>query len=528
MEKIALTGGGDNFMLKKIQTWVRENKVELVLLTLTLIVGAFLRLYRISEYMTFLGDEGRDAIIVRRLLVDFDPILIGPGTSIGNMFLGPMYYYFIAPGLLFFNFSPVGPSVQIALFGVATIFLVWFVAREWFPSARKGQVAWWALAAAFLYATAPTAIIFSRASWNPNIMPFISLLSIFSIWRVWSKKQYKWLLVLAVSFAFALQSHYFGLLLLPTLGIFWLLGAVSSKNTNKMYMRYSLYALLVFAFLMSPLAIFDIRHNFLNLNAMKDFFTMRQTTVSARPWSALPSAWPIIVDFTTRLLAGRHEAVGRLVAFVIAGLTLYAMAFEKFKNIKKFYKPWLVILSWLGFAIIGLGVFKQQIYDHYYGFFFTAPFLLYAGIFSYLISKKNWWALLLALGTAFLGYFNLVNSPLLDPPTRQLQRAQAVASLIESQTGEERFNLAVIAERNYEDGYQYFLERDGTGVTDIDPLRFEETVSNQLFVVCELADKGDCDPTHNAKAEVANFGWSKIEREWDVQGVRVYELKHVQ
>lgn len=85
------------------------------LLISILIIGAFLRLYKIDGYMTFLGDEGRDVIIVRNLLVNADPILIGPGTSVGGMYLGPLYYYFMAPFLLLANFSPVGPAVGVAL-----------------------------------------------------------------------------------------------------------------------------------------------------------------------------------------------------------------------------------------------------------------------------------------------------------------------------------------------------------------------------------------------------------------------------
>ena len=59
-----------------------------------LLLAAFFRLYKIADYMTFLGDEGRDVLIVRNLLTKADPILIGPGTSVGNMYLGPLYYYF--------------------------------------------------------------------------------------------------------------------------------------------------------------------------------------------------------------------------------------------------------------------------------------------------------------------------------------------------------------------------------------------------------------------------------------------------
>ena len=71
----------------------------------------------------------------------------------------------MAPFLLLFNFSPVGPSVMVALLGVATIYLVWYLANIWFG--KKG-----AIVSAILYALSPVVIIYSRSSWNPNIMPF--------------------------------------------------------------------------------------------------------------------------------------------------------------------------------------------------------------------------------------------------------------------------------------------------------------------------------------------------------------------
>ena len=65
---------------EKIKKKIKINQKEFIFLLLILALSAFFRLWRISEYMTFLGDEGRDAIVVRRLLVFLDPILIGPGT----------------------------------------------------------------------------------------------------------------------------------------------------------------------------------------------------------------------------------------------------------------------------------------------------------------------------------------------------------------------------------------------------------------------------------------------------------------
>ena len=205
--------------------WIRTNKKEVIILGAILLVAAFCRLYKIDQYMTFLGDEGRDAIVVRRIFTEFHPPLIGPGTSVGDLYLGPLYYYMMAPALLIANFSPVGPAVQVALLGVATVGFVWWVGRKWF-SVSTGLIA------AGLYAISPTVIIYSSSSWNPNIMPFFALLSIYSVWKVWHDAKFNWLIVLGLSFAFVLQSHYLGLLLTPTIFIFWLLAYFKFKKTR--------------------------------------------------------------------------------------------------------------------------------------------------------------------------------------------------------------------------------------------------------------------------------------------------------
>lgn len=510
-----------NKLIKSAKKWIKENKTEFYILLAILVLGAFLRLYKIDQYMTFLGDEGRDVVLVRRFLVYGDIFLIGPGTSIGNMYLGPLYYYMMAPALWLFNYSPVGPSLQIAILGIITIGFVWFAAREWF-----GRNA--GLIASFLYAIAPTVIIYSRSSWNPNIMPFFALLCVFSIWRTVTTKKLYWLPVLGVSFAACLQSHYLALLLAPTLGIFWLYGAYlfkKSKNIKK-YLVYSFVSLILFLALMSPLVIFDFRHGFQNFGAIEKFFLERQTTVSAKPWNSLPEIWPIFQEISGRLLAGRNEMFGNIMAVItVVGLFL---VFRSRKHLnKKSILALVLIITWLLISFVGLGLYKQEIYDHYYGFFFAAPFLLFGGISSVIIDRakiRGWW--LVGTVLVFLTFYNFSESPIKGAPNRQLARSIEVADKIKAEAGGEKFNLAVIAERNYEDAYQYFLEKDNTGVTDIDPQNTKDTITDQLFVVCELpAEK--CSPTSNPKAEVANFGWSKVEQTWEVAGVIVYKLVHV-
>ena len=532
----------------KIKMWIKENPREAIFLSIIILVGAFLRLYRISEYMIFLGDEGRDAIIVRRLLVNFDPILIGPRTSIGDMYLGPLYYYLIAIPLLLANFSPVGPSVFVALLGVVTIFFIWYVTREWFGWLAGGL-------SALLYAISPVVITYSKSSWNPNVMPFFALLSIYSVWKLLMGRNYKWLIVTFLSMSFVLQSHYLGLLLVPTLGLIWFLKLINIINLKasapssleiKKFAKYSILGFGLFMTLMSPLVIFDARHGWNNFKSVRTFFLERQTTVSARPWTGIPKLPEIAYQINLSLLGAKNADITWIFTYIFyplfAVIFIYGLFRKiKFKILEKSYlynllnrsispslSPYLIISVWILISFLGLSLYKQHIYDHYFGFFFPAPFILVGAVSQYVISNsKRFWQLTLLLFLIYVVYVNLLNTPIRYSPNRQMQRAEEVAGKIRVEADDQKLNLAVIAERNYEDGYQYFLERWNEPVYDIDPLNLEQTLAQQLFVVCEMS-KDKCDPTHSPKSEIANFGWSKIHGEWDVSGVTVYKLVHAQ
>ena len=509
MEKIAL----------KVGNWIKENPREAVILLFILGIGAFLRLYRIDEYMIFLADQGRDALVVRRLLVNADPILVGPGTSVGNMYLGPIYYYLMAPALWLANYSPVGPSVMVALLAIATIFFLWYFARRLFG-------VWGAAIAAILYAVSPTVVYLSLFSWNPNIMPFFALATIYSIWKFWREGKLGWIIVAGASMGFVLQSHYLGLLLTPTLGAFWFLTYLKVKKfeNSKQFIKYSLYGLLAFALLMSPLVLFDARHGWRNFLAMREFF-LAGGGVSFSLISFLGRIPAVAQQIISYLLGARSLFYGNIVlGAMLLFLGRIFLLWKSLETEKK--KGFLLILVWLGAGVLGLAFYRNVLFDHYYGFLFPAPFLLLAGFFHLTISKGR------SLGKIFIILFvlgivliSLNASHLKKEPNRLMQRTIKVSDKIIQEAKGERFNLAAIADRNYEAAYQYFLEKEYAPLVLIDPQKADETVTEQLFVVCEKPEP-QCDPTHSPKAEIANYGWSKIDARWEVEGVILYKLVH--
>lgn len=491
---------------KKIKEFIKKNRSEFIVISIVILIALLFRLFRIGEYLTFLGDEGRDVRVVRNILKG-DLAFIGPQTSIGNMYLGPLYYYIMAPALLLSNFNPIGPAILNALLGALTVALTWWVARSWF-----GKVA--GVLAGLFMAISPVAIIYSRSSWNPNPMPLFSLLAVFGLYKVWQKKDYCWLIITAIAFAFAMQMHYLGLLLIPTLALFWFLSLKKTKKNKKkkkQFLLTSLKSLIIFLFLMSPLVLFDLKHQGMNYNAFKSFFTTRQTTINLNPTNS-DRLVPVWNKITGDLLLGQTEENIALFSLSIFILTLWVF-------IKDRKKPQsMVMLAWIGFAVLGLSMYKQHVYAHYFGFFWPAIYILAGWIISRLFQDTYAHKL---LGTVFLCWIVVIsigNSPLKQTPNNQLQRTEDVVDLIIKESSGEEFNFGLIAKQNYDESYRYFLENKKTKM-----IRGEDGISDQLFVVCE---DEECQPEGNPGWQIAIFGPADTVEEWQIDHIKIFKLLH--
>ncbi|MCX6724504.1 MAG: glycosyltransferase family 39 protein, partial [Candidatus Shapirobacteria bacterium] len=422
----------------------------LILIALILILAAFLRFWQLPEYMTFLGDEGRDALAVKRMIVDHKFRLIGPVTSVGNMYLGPLYYYLMLPAMMVSRLSPIGPAMMVALLSVLTTFLIYFYGRELIG--KKSS-----LFAAFLYAVSPVIITFSRSSWNPNVMPFFALVSIYGLWRIWYKKQFFWLPILGVTISFALQSHWLGLLLLPTIIIFWSMALVellrSKKSTGKFWQQTLIGFFIFLCLTVAPLVWFDLRHGSLNSNAFIVFITDRQGPVSLKINQILPNLWNLNKEVFTRLIGAKNVFWGYWIALIITLMVILKLIRESLlASWHRFItrNPGLfLILVWFLVGLLGLGVYQQNIYDHYFGFIFPLPFLLTGWFLAMIWHGKKPGRVLAILFLGFLIFLAINESPLRSSPNRQLQRTEEISQFILDKVGNKPFNLALIAENNY-------------------------------------------------------------------------------
>lgn len=472
------------------------------LLGLILLIGLILRFYRLPAYMEFLGDQGRDVLHVRRFLKQGDLMFIGPQTSIGNMYLGPWYYYLIAPFLLLANFSPVGPAVLSAFVGVATIWLVWKVGKEWF-NPKVGLVS------AALMGFSPVVTKYSTFSWNPNIMPFFSLLSIWFLWRVWQKNDYKFLIWLAISLVMVLNSHYLGLLLFPVVGLFLIVKSIRVIRDNNFssFAKFVILSIGVFILLMSPLLLFDLKHDFVNYKAFKKFFTVRQTTVNFKFYKGFAKLPNIFNQLVAQLFLNKDSWQW---GFFLVPIILWG-SWKKRKN-KAF---WLVVV-WLVVGLVGVSNYKQHIYAHYYLFLYPAVCLLIAlGL-----ERLNLVGLglgLVAIGIMFSNWHGR------KKPNFQLKRARVGAEEI-CERVEENLKYNIVNLASYNDframSYRYFMV-DNCKIKPIPDTGYPD--AHELFVIQEDPEKYP-DPINADIWEIQSGGKWREEVDWTAFDVKIYRL----
>src|SRR3954452_6330652 len=144
--------------------------IDLLACVVILAIAAALRFWRLEEYLTFLGDQGRDALQVKHILTDGALPLVGPPTTLAGLHFSPAYYYVLAIPMGLFWLSPVAGAGMVAVLGVASVGLVYALTRTWF-----GRPA--AVASALVYAVSSIGIVSARTAWNPNLLPFFALLA---------------------------------------------------------------------------------------------------------------------------------------------------------------------------------------------------------------------------------------------------------------------------------------------------------------------------------------------------------------
>lgn len=426
---------------------------------LAVLLSTFLRFWNFSNTLEFLGDQGRDAMIVADIFKKGDPVLIGPVTSTGNMYLGPLYYYFMVPFLWLTYPNPVGPAYAVAALSVLTTALIYVLGKD-----LVGQKA--AAIATVLAATSSIFTQFSRFSWNPNPAPLVGLLFLWFLSKTQHKQPKYWIGVFTCV-AILAQLHYVAMLTLVVAGVYWLKDLWTLRHTDnsikKDFFIGTAIGIAAFCALLSPLLFFDVRHNWINVRSLLDFLKTSQESVVSLPLTqkllrvAMETHGRSLQLFF-EITIGKNRMLNTALLLVVLGSFINLLREKSNKHLIGYQ---ILTVTYV-LSVIGLSFYRSSVFDHYIAFFFPATFLIFGVVLEYIgrwrTAAPIGWGV---VGIALIYYlsFNLPRMPLRDLGWKVTDMERTSQSIAEHIRPGEKYNIVLLSETKdvYGMNYRYFL-----------------------------------------------------------------------
>jgi hypothetical protein len=344
----------------------------------------------------------------------------------------------------------------------------------------------------------------SRFSWNPNLLPLFTLLTIyFVIKSVQTKRRYFFALTGAF-LSFSIQLHYLALFLIPGILLIYLSDFLKSKK-RILYIKYLILNSLSFLLFSFPLIIFDLRHQFLNSKNFIQLFQQSGTNLTTK-FASLFETFKSLNLYSFNITLNNAFLYLLFSLLIIAYFTLYK---------EKLHTKTLLLFFLL--TIFFMSFYSGQKHPHYFGVLYPLYFVIVAYFLTFSVDSifGKIILFLFIFGYIFLNYQKFPY--FFYPANKQIQLSEKVARQIKDNINAKKFTVTALPEKYSDSTYRYFLELWGKRPIEKDSL----DKADELFLVCEKK----CDPIiGNPQWDIAYFAPNKIDNEWTIDGVKIYKL----
>ena len=341
---------------------IKKHPVIYACLFVVLLLSLFLRVYRTEALLGFYYDQGRDAMVIWRLWQDHKFFMIGPVTGLAGIFLGPFYYYLIAPFYLLSGGDPVIPAVFLAILSTIAIYVVYVLGKE-FEDRITGLIA--AVIAGFSYYI----VLASRWLSNPTSILLTSVLLLLSMWKIVKGESKRWWIVIALLIGLSLHFEAASAVFyLPMILVFALWQRKNFPN-----IKILLISAIVLLGTFLPQIIFNLRHGNLFVNNFRQML-VEENSFKLSFWEVLSVRlnyfWTV---FHSKILPGLEMWV------VVLSVVVLRISIKRKKEFNK--KPLILLAIFIGVPMIGFIFFQGNsgnIYDYYMTGYYLPLILLFS------------------------------------------------------------------------------------------------------------------------------------------------------
>lgn len=409
-----------------------KNKKKLILFFLAIsvfLLFMFFRSYNLSGRLGFGWDQERDALAATNILVG-KLTLLGPRVQgPAGFFLPPYFFYMLAPFYKLFNLSPSATGGFIVFWSILTFVVSYLIVSKVFD--KKAALFFLAL-----WAVNPLSVSIDTIAWNPVVVPLLFIVLIYLIYLYIKKIKAKYIFLAGIIFGMGLSSHLQFLFIAPVFTPL-LIDIFKSKKFKNM-------AFLVLGSVIPfiPIFIFDLRHNFLNLNQIAGFVKNGGEGVNR-----VLIVWERASSF---MVGGSPSILLGTLIYIIVSIGLFVMA-RRIKNTDQ----GKILLSLGAVWVASLPLFYAFVRSpsEYYFNYLLIPFIIFLSLLL-----KNLKSLGILLLAGIMIYFIFQAKPLLRDVALSLrEKDQAVSLLSKVTENSSSFNISFDVPFNEDTGFRYLL-----------------------------------------------------------------------
>jgi len=410
--------------IKNICVLVWKNKILILIITL----GLFLRLYQLPNSIGFAWDQERDAFTIKQIITDKKPILIGPRVVNDHGFmLGPYFFYILLPFYLIANFSPYAIIFFVASYNLLFLISSFFIIKKIFSK----KIAYFFI---FIWSVLPLAISIDTVSWNPLLVPFLLIFLLYLLQILNFNKIKNWL-ILGFYLGFSFNIHVQLIILSFTALIFLLI-----KIPKKVFFKKIIFLICGFLISFLPLLIFDLRHNFLNINL---FLSFLQNNSSVKNPIAFIPVW---TNYFSSLFLIQSQFLSILFWLIIV--------FVLFIFFKKNIFNKALFFTWIFFPIFFI-LYGQRPSEYYFNFCLPIIVLGFSQLIATLKIKPKIIIMVLVL-ISLLSIRCKFQKNTVD--SFSLANKVKVVKYIGQRTNHKKFNISYAVPVGQNSGFSYIMD----------------------------------------------------------------------
>jgi hypothetical protein len=328
-----------SFMLQ-----LKKIKWPILLISLSYFI---FRLPFLSSWVNYGDDQGKALIDVFNLIQNKKIPLVGPPVTTyefngRHLFHGPYEYYFLLPFLLV-NTSPISGSISIILFNFIGMILFFLLFKKLLNKTTAALLT-------ILFYSHPFIVGHTSFIWNPNYLLLISNTILFLMFAINFNKSVKSFLI-GFFTAVGILLHYQFILWFLGLGIYYLI-------------KRKLKELLVFLLGLTvgslPMIVFELRHNFYNLQTV--FYTFCNLSQQERglPLYYSISFFPLIIFLVIKFFSVKKLKISYRNLLIGASALLAYFIFIHFNQLNLNNEKWNLKLA----QAVATTIIKQNPRDY--------------------------------------------------------------------------------------------------------------------------------------------------------------------